>query len=429
MPKLYKNVVLWDAERESASLCDVLTEGAEIAKIAPAGTLDGEAAFDGRGGTAMLPGFVNAHGHAAMTMLRGLGEELPLMEWLQKKIWPVENKLDAETAYIGAQLALMEMLSTGTTCFADMYFFMDSVAEAVLAGGMRAGLSRGIVPSQDGGRERLDENLKLARDYDGANGLIHVQLGPHAPYTVPTAFMTEIAAAAKENGLGVQLHWLETQSDWPLSDGSKTMNPEEYLEKTGMTGVKHLLLAHCVWMEKEKFPFYARPNITVAHNPKSNWKLGSGTAPVCAMAEAGIAVSLGTDGASSNNRLDMWDEMRFASLAQKGANLDQTLLSARDAFRMATVAGARALGFEKTGLLREGWTADFMLVDLDKPHYVGWDLENLPGCIVYAGSSADVKATVVAGETLYENGSFTRLDKEKITAQANAARKRLTSQA
>ena len=407
----------------------MLTEGAEIAKIAPAGTLCGEAAFDGRGGTAMLPGFVNAHGHAAMTMLRGLGEELPLMEWLQKKIWPVENKLDADTAYIGAQLALMEMLSTGTTCFADMYFFMDSVAEAVLAGGMRAGLSRGIVPSQDGGRERLDENLKLARDYDGAKGLIHVQLGPHAPYTVSTAFMTEIAAAAKENGLGVQLHWLETKSDWPLSDGSKTMNPEEYLEKTGLTGVKHLLLAHCVWMEKEKFPFYARPNITVAHNPKSNWKLGSGTAPVCAMAEAGIAVSLGTDGASSNNRLDMWDEMRFASLAQKGANLDPTLLSARDAFRMATVAGARALGFEKTGLLREGWTADFMLVDLDKPHYVGWDLENLPGCIVYAGSSVDVKATVVAGETLYENGSFARLDKEKITAQANAARKRLTSQA
>ena len=230
MPKLYKNVVLWDAERESASLCDVLTEGAEIAKIAPAGTLDGEAAFDGRGGTAMLPGFVNAHGHAAMTMLRGLGEELPLMEWLQKKIWPVENKLDAETAYIGAQLALMEMLSTGTTCFADMYFFMDSVAEAVLAGGMRAGLSRGIVPSQDGGRERLDENLKLARDYDGANGLIHVQLGPHAPYTVPTAFMTEIAAAAKENGLGVQLHWLETIPLLRAPEHNRRAQPQKQLE-------------------------------------------------------------------------------------------------------------------------------------------------------------------------------------------------------
>ena len=387
MPKLYKNVVLWDAERESASLCDVRLDGAEIAKIAPAGTLDGEAVFDGRGKTAMLPGFVNAHGHAAMTLLRGLGEELPLMEWLQKKIWPVENQLDGDMAYMGAQLAFMEMLSTGTTCFADMYFFMDRVADAALECGIRAGLSRGIVPSQEGGREKLDENLELARDYNGAKGLVNVQLGPHAPYTVPTAFMTEIASAAKENGLGVQLHWLETKNDWPLSDGSKTMNPEEYLEKTGLIDVDHLLLAHCVWIEKENFSFYARQNVTVAHNPKSNWKLGSGTAPVCAMAEAGIAVALGTDGASSNNRLDMWDEMRFASLAQKGANLDPTLLLARDAFRMATVAGARALGFEKTGLLREGWTADFMLVDLDKPHYVGWDLENLPGCIVYAGAS------------------------------------------
>lgn len=429
MGKLYKNVVVWDAESENARLCDVRTEGAEFAAVAQAGTLEGEAAFDGRGTTALLPGFVNAHGHAAMTLLRGLGEELALMDWLQKKIWPVENKLDGDMIYMGTQLALMEMLSTGTTCFADMYFFMDRVAEAALDGGMRAGLSRGVVPDENGGRGRLDENLKLARDYGGAKGLINVQLGPHAPYTVPAAFMTEIAAAAKENGLGVQLHWLETKNDWPLSDGSKTMDPEEYLEKTGLTEAKHLLLAHCVWMEKEKFQFYARPNITVAHNPKSNWKLGSGTAPVCAMAAAGIAVALGTDGASSNNRLDMWDEMRFAALAQKGANLDPTLLPARDALRMATVAGARALGFEKTGLVREGWTADFMLVDLDRPHYVGWDLENLPGCLVYAGSSADVAATVVAGETLYENGNFARLDKEKITAEANAARKRLTAQA
>mgnify|MGYP002232978608 CR=1 FL=1 len=268
----------------------------------------------------------------------------------------------------------MEMLSTGTTCFADMYFFMDSVAEAVLAGGMRAGLSRGIVRRRTAGAKGSTKTSN-SRATTTARMADTRAARPARALHRATAFMTEIAAAAKENGLGVQLHWLETKSDWPLSEGSKTMNPEEYLEKTGMTGVKHLLLAHCVWMEKEKFPFYARPNITVAHNPKSNWKLGSGTAPVCAMAEAGIAVSLGTDGASSNNRLDMWDEMRFASLAQKGANLDPTLLSARDAFRMATVAGARALGFEKTGLLREGWTADFMLVDLDKPHYVGWDLE------------------------------------------------------
>ena len=429
MAKLYKNVVLWDAECERARLCDVRVSGAEIAVVAPAGTLEGADAFDGHGRTAMLPGFVNAQGHAAMTLLRGLGEELALMEWLEKKIWPVENKLDGEMVYMGTQLALMEMLSTGTTCFADMYMFMESVAEAVLDGGMRAGLSRGIVPGENGGRDRLDENLELARKYNDAKGRVSVQLGPHAPYTVPEAFMTEIAAAAKENDLGVQLHWLETQRDWPLSEASKRMMPEEFLEATGLTGVKHLLLAHCVWIEKEKFPFYARPNITAAHNPKSNWKLGSGTSPVCEMLGAGISVALGTDGASSNNRLDMWDELRFASLAQKGARLDPTLLPAREVLRMATVSGARALGFEKTGLLREGWTADFILVDLDQPHYVGWDLENLPGCLVYAGSSADVKATVVAGETLYENGNFTKLDKEKITSEANAARARLTAKA
>lgn len=426
MPKIYKNVVLWDAECDRAKLCDVRVEGAEFAEIAPAGTLSG-AGFDGRGHTAMLPGFVNAHGHAAMTLLRGLGEELALMEWLSQKIWPVEDKLDADAVYMGTQLALMEMLSTGTTCFADMYMFMESVAEAVLAHGMRAGLSRGIVAGESGRRAKLDENLELACKYSGAKGLVSVQLGPHAPYTVPEDFMTEIAAAAKENNLGVQLHWLETQRDWPLSEASKRKSPEEFLEATGLTETKHLLLAHCVWIEKEKYPFYAKPNITAAHNPKSNWKLGSGTSPVCGMLLAGISVALGTDGASSNNRLDMWDELRFAALAQKGANLDPTLLPAREVLRMATVAGARALGFEKTGLLREGWTADFILVDLDQPHYVGWDLENLAGCIVYAGSSADVKATVVAGQTLYENGAFTNLDKEKITAEANAARARLTA--
>ena len=204
------------------------------------------------------------------------------------------------------------------------------------------------------------------------------------------------------------------------------MTPEEFLEKTGIYGVKQLLLAHCVWLEKERLPFYAQPNITVAHNPKSNWKLGSGTAPVVDMQRVGVKVALGTDGASSNNRLDMWDELRFAALAQKGANMDPTLLSAEEALRMATVNGALALGFEKTGLIKEGYTADFMLIDLDQPQYVGWDFENLPGYLVYAGSSADVRTTVVAGETLYHMGAFTKMDAEKIMAEAASVRKCLT---
>ena len=303
---------------------------------------------------------------------------------------------------------------------------MDRVAEAALAAGMRAGLCRGIVGGADGAA-KLAENLKLAADYNGAQGLVHVQLGPHAPYTVPYELMKDIAAAAKDNDLAVQLHWLETTRDWPLSEASKNMTPEEFLQRTGLDAARHLLLAHCVWIDKEKLPFYARPNITVAHNPKSNWKLGSGTAPVAAMQKAGVTVSIGSDGASSNNRLDMWDELRFAALAQKGANLDPTLLSAEDALRMATVNGARALGFDKTGLIREGYTADFILIDLDQPHYVGWNLGNLPGYLVYAGSSADVRTTVVAGETLYHMGAFTKMDAEKIMAEAASVREYLTA--
>lgn len=424
MKNLYRDVIVWDAESQGARRCDVCTEGGKISAVKPAGAYPFGAAYEGRGATALIPGFVNAHGHAAMTLLRGFGEDLPLMDWLRKRIWPAEAKLDGELVYKGAMLSILEMLSTGTTCFADMYFYMDRVADAALAAGIRAGLSRGIVGGADGAA-KLAENLKLARDYNGAQGLVNVQLGPHAPYTVPFALMKDIAAAAKENDLGVQLHWLETKGEWGMVEAGKTMAPEEYLEKAGLLGVRRLLLAHCVWIEKEKLPFYARANLTIAHNPKSNLKLGSGTAPVAAMNEAGAKVALGTDGASSNNRLDMWEEMRFAALLQKGVNLNPTLLSAECALRMATRNGAEALGFDNVGLIKEGFDADFLLIDLDRPHYVGWDCENLAGYLVYAGSSADVMTTVVAGETLYHRGAFPKLDAARIIAEGAEARKKL----
>lgn len=423
MTDRYRDVVVWDAERTSAERCDVVTEGDKILSILPAGTLSCGCAFEGRGNTALIPGFVNAHCHAAMTLLRGLGEELPLMEWLQKRIWPVENDLDGDLVKKGTALAILEMLSTGTTCFADMYFFMDKVAEAALENGMRCGLSRGIVGDSDG--SKLKENLKLAKDFDRRDGLISVQLGPHAPYTVPFDQMKEIAGAAKAAGLGVQLHWLETSSEWSISGLEGKMTPEEYLCQTGMIDVPDLLLAHCVWVDKEAVGFYARDNVTFAHNPKSNLKLGSGVAPLPQYLKAGVSVALGTDGAASNNRLDIWDEIRCAALIHKGTEKDPTLVTSVEALKMATVNGARALGFKDAGLIKEGYKADMILIDLDQPHYVGWDNENLPGFLVYAGSSSDVKATVVAGKMLYKNGSFTETDKDRIIAEAKAGRKKL----
>lgn len=424
MRRQYRDVIVWDAERTSAEKCDVATEKGRIVSFHPAGSLDSRDSYDGRGRTAMLPGFVNSHGHAAMVLLRGLGEELPLMEWLQKRVWPVENGLDGDLVHIGTKLAITEMLRTGTTCFADMYFFMDRVAEAALETGMRCGLARGIVGDSDG--TKLKENLKLADDYHGREGLINVQLGPHAPYTVPFELMSEIAEKARETGLGVQLHWLETESEWSISGLEGKMSPEEYLTETGMADVPGLLLAHCVHIAPGSESYYARENITLAHNPKSNLKLGSGTAPLPALLRAGARVSLGTDGAASNNRLDMWDELRFAALLHKGIEKDPTLVTSAQALRMATVNGALGLGWKDVGLIKEGYRADLVLIDLDSPHYIGWDLDNLPGYIVYAGSSADVLATVVGGEMLYNNGCFARLDIERTMAEGEIARKRLT---
>lgn len=421
--QVYKNVVVWDSNKTKALVCDVILNDGYIESVAAGGTTSCCADFDGQGKVAMLPGFVNSHGHAAMTLLRGLGEELPLMAWLTERVWPIENKLNGDIIKTGTTCAIMEMLSTGTTCFADMYFFMDKVADAAIEAGMRCALSRGITADKDGAK--LKENLELAANYNGYNGLVRIQLGPHAPYTLSFDRMVAVAEAAQANSLGVHLHWLETEQEWTISGFEGKMTPERYLTKTGLSDVSNLLLAHCVWIKESEIKFYDKDNITIAHNPKSNLKLGSGVARLSSYLKEGVAVSLGTDGAASNNRLDMWDEMRFAALLHKGVNNDPTCVTSQEVFRMATVNGARAAGFYNTGLIEEGYSADFMLIDLDKPHYVGWNMDNLPGYIVYAGSSSDIISTAAAGRVLYQKGEFKTIDSEKVLKEARTAREYL----
>jgi len=369
-----------------------------------------------------LPGLSNTHTHISMTLLRGLGEELPLMDWLHEKIFPVEAKLEAKHIRSGADLGMLEMIAGGVTAFADMYYFMDEVAEAVLTSGMRAALSRGL-PGDDAAK--LAENVKLASDYDGREGRINIQLGPHAPYTVPRDALRKIADTALEHDLGVHFHWLETKGELESFKNEYKIAPIDYLEQAGLLNVKELLLAHSVWFPVDELPRVKRDNITLVHNPKSNLKLGSGYAPVREMLAQGIHVALGTDGAASNNRLDVWDEMRTAALMHKGYHLDPTLLSARDVLRMATVNGARAMGFRDGGLLRAGALADVILIDTDRPQYVGMNESNVPEFMVYAGSSRDVVGTMVAGQLLYRNGGFLTLDKEEILSRAAAHRREI----
>ena len=422
MATLFKDVLILDGSRLKAERVHMLVSKGRIESIIDADKIPPTAdkIISGHGKMAVLPGFVNAHTHAAMVLLRGLGEEAPLMEWLQTKIWPVEEKLTPEYIYWGTLSAMLEMLSTGTTCFADMYFEMDRVAEAVLGAGMRAALCRGITAGAPGKIESsLQNNLELAEKYHGREGLITIQIGPHAPYTVPLDSMKLISEAAKSHGLGVHFHFLETEGEL----NNLGMPPEKYLEDTGLINVPYLTLAHSVWLE----PATTIPdNVTLIHNPCSNLKLGSGIMPLVYWLDRGIPVALGTDGASSNNRLDMWEEMRTTALLHKGVNKDPVCVSALDVLRMATYEGAKAYGFSQKGMIQEGWVADLVLVNLDKPHYIGVNEENLAAYIVYAGSSADVEGTMINGKWLYKNGEFPTLDKQEILQKATEAREAIT---
>ena len=427
MATLFKDVLMLDGGRKQAVRGHLLvSKGRIVSILGLEERLPGaDKIVSGHGRMAVLPGFVNAHTHAAMVLLRGLGEEAPLMEWLEKNIWPVEAKLTSDFIYWGTASAVLEMLAGGTTCFADMYFEMDRVAEVALQARMRAALCRGIVAGEAGKLDRsLQEGLDLAEHWHGREGLITVQLGPHAPYTVPLDDMRRIFQAAREHNLGVHLHFLETEWELNYLRQELKREPADYLRDVGLQDAPQTVLAHAVWLDPATEVDLSR--VTLVHCPGSNLKLGSGVMPLAAWLEKGTPVALGTDGASSNNRLDMWEEMRTVALLHKGVNHDPMCVPALDALRMVTYEGARAFGFAQKGMIREGWMADLVLVDLDQPHYVGVDEENLATYIVYAGSSADVVGTMVNGKWSFRNGEFPTLDREEIVERAREAREAIT---
>ncbi len=405
---------------------DLLIRGGVISKVGEVdlSSLGGDVwKIYGRGKLAVIPGLVNAHSHVAMSLLRGVSEELPLKRWLEERIWPLEAKLEAEDVYWGSLLSIAEMISGGVTCFADMYFYMDQVALAAKESGVRANLSRGLI---EGFMDtRLEEGLRLIRAWDGHDGRIRVFLGPHAPYTCSPEFLRRIAEIALEEGVGVHVHWLETAWERDYIEGSLGKDPILLLGELGLDRAKRLLLAHGVFLPRERLSEMARENVFVVHNPSSNMKLGSGFAPVPEMIEAGVNVALGTDGPASNDRQDLFWEMRLCALVHKGAKGDPTAVKAKDVLKMATEVGSRALGFEGIGRIEEGFEADLVLVDLDRPNYVGFDEENLSSMLVYAGSSSDVLATFVRGVPLYYRGEFKTIDLERVKFEVLRSRRRL----
>ncbi|MBO8137417.1 MAG: amidohydrolase [Desulfotomaculum sp.] len=384
-----------------------------------------ELEIEGEGMVAM-PGFINCHTHAAMTLLRGYADDMPLMEWLNKRIWPLEAKMGEEDIYYGTLLACLEMIKSGTTTFNDMYAYMDKAADAVSESGMRAVLSRGLIGAAPNGSEALKDGINFVEKYQGAaGGRITTMLGPHAPYTCPPEYLEKVMEAAEDLGVGIHIHLAETLDEHRDIVKQYGKTPVQHLESLGLFNYR-TLAAHCVHVDETDIKILAENHVGVAHNPESNMKLASGIAPVQKMIETGVKVGLGTDGASSNNNLDMLEEMRTAALLQKVSNMDPTVMPAYKALEMATAGGARALGMEGIiGQLKPGMKADLILVDFSAPHLM--PQHDYYAHMVYSAHSADVKTVIIDGELVMQNRKVLTIEEEEVIKHVKRCVKKLLS--
>ncbi len=362
----------------------------------------------------VMPGLVNTHTHAAMTLFRGYADDMPLMEWLEKKIWPVEARLRKEDIYWGTLLAVCEMIKGGTTCFADMYFHMDEVARACQESGIRASLAQGLIGvDKIKGMAGLRESKSLVHNWHKkGDGRITIMLGPHAPYTCPPAYLQMVMEMAEQLSVPIHIHLAETRGEVAECLKVYGQTPVSLVNDLGLLEY-NVLAAHCVHLTPGEIDLLAEKKVAVAHNPGSNLKLGSGVAPVIELLKKNALVALGTDGAASNNNLDMVEEMRLSALLQKGLSEDATAIPAHMALKMATLNGSEALfPDEEVGTLRKGSKADLIIMQLKNPHL--FPLHNLLAQIVYSAGAADVDLVMVNGRVLMEKRRLLTIDEERV---------------
>lgn len=419
---LLKNIELLDTPNGEANV--IAVEDGKISYIGKdlPDSFAADEVIDGKGMLATA-GMVNTHGHVSMTLLRSYADDMALMDWLENKIWPIEAKMNAKDIYWGAMLGIAEMLKSGTTCFADMYCFMDDVARAVAETGIRANLSRGLIGLAPDKDDKLAENTQLVKDWQGYdNGRIRITYGPHAPYTCPVEYLQKVIEAAQVNNAEIQMHLCETKGEVENCIKEHGVTPIKLMDQLGMFE-QGTIAAHCVYLTEDDMDIMAAKNVRVAHNPQSNLKLASGIAPVARMLEKGICVGLGTDGASSNNNLDMLEECRAAAMLHKTTTLNPLAVPAAQAWDMATVNGDQVLGFNELGKLSVGQQADIVLWNMHKPYW--YPRHNKLSLLVYAANSSDADTVIVNGKVVLQNGSMTLFDEEKIYAEANLRAQKL----
>ncbi len=374
-------------------------------------------------GFIVMPGLINTHTHIAMALLRGISDDVPLMEWLNEHIWPVEAHMGYNEILIGAKLGALEMLKGGTTTFVDMYPYEEAVAEASEEAGIRAVVSP---CTMDFRMPHFEEDWRAVQKRFSNSNLVSMMIGVHAIYTCSPENMKHAMELSEQLSTGIHIHHSETKDEEKTVRERYNANPTEHLVNVGLIK-RPTLAAHCVYMSDEDITAFAKNNVSVAYNPQSNMKLASGIAPIAKMLDAGVNVSIGTDGASSNNDLDMWDEMRTASLLQKVNTMNPCVLTAYQVLQMATVNGAKAIGKEgELGILQEGALADIILVDFEKPHL--YPHTNLISELVYSCHASDVDTVIVNGEIVVENRKCTTMDETKVCTDAQNTIEKLLNQ-
>lgn len=370
------------------------------------------------GGKLLMPPFCNAHTHNAMTILRGAGSGLALKNWLFDCIFPLEKKLTPQISRIGVQLALLEHLSSGVSAVNDMYMFPEEEAEAIGEAGMRALITNACVEFGKG-EEQLKEALEFHRRYHLAfDGRIRAGVSIHAEYTSTPALIKALVEASSGLDNVVHVHVSETGKEVRECFARWGKSPVTYLHDSGLFSMP-TIAAHCVVVDQNDIEILARDGVTVAHNPISNLKLGSGFAPVEKMLKSGVRVALGTDGAASNDNLDLFEEIKLMALLPKGRRRSPKLISPAEVLEAASRNGIRAMGFSKLGYIARGYEADTILMDLDLPNTCAYS--DVLSALVYAAQSRNLVWTMVQGRLLYYKGEYLSLDRDRILYEAAAA--------
>jgi 5-methylthioadenosine/S-adenosylhomocysteine deaminase len=419
-----EHVVTMDADRTFIEDGAVAVDDGVILAVGPRSEIEAEyTAQEIMGGDdrIVMPGLVNGHSHAAMTLLRGVADDLALMDWLNNYIFPAEVQfVDAEFVRIGTELACWEMIRGGTTTFVDMYYYPDTIAEVVESCGMRALVSATVIdqrsPDAEGADDSIAKGTAFIERCQNRHPRITPIFGPHANYTLDAEQLAATRAAANEYGAPISIHVSESPFEVQYSKDTYGMTSIDLLESVGFFDGP-TIAAHVVWPTDTEISTLAAREVGVIHNPTSNTKLASGISPVAKMLDAGVRMGLGTDGAASNNDLDMWEEMRLAAFLQKVDTMDTTTLPAASVLSMATDGGATAIGLgDRIGSLEAGKRADLIQVAFDDVHHV--PTFNIVSHLVYVTDEQDVASVVVDGRVLMQDREILTIDTARVSREA-----------